>query len=123
MNQNTKENPLEIRIHAFVMKLIKTIKEIHQTLLNRNILSQVLRSGTSIGANFREAQECESRNDFIHKISICKKESRESVYWLEILKELSPDKDTIIRDLIRETNEFVKIFAASVSTAKKNSRL
>ena len=105
------------------MKLIKTIKEIHQTLLNRNILSQVLRSGTSIGANFREAQECESRNDFIHKISICKKESRESVYWLEILKELSPDKDTIIQDLIRETNEFVKIFAASISTAKKNAKL
>ena len=81
---------------------------------------QLLRSGTSIGANYREANRAASKSDFIHKLSICEKEAAETEYWLELLGEsalATKSTDT----LLSEASELIAIFVASGRTAKRSS--
>ena len=77
---------------------------------------QVMRSATSVAANYAEARAAESRRDFIHKMQICLKELRETGVWLEILRRLNdPDR---VRTLLRECDELTAIFVASIKTAR-----
>lgn len=82
MNQlsNNKKYDLEERALEFSKKLINFIKPININITNDNTIKQLLKSGTSIGANYREANGAESKKDFRHKIAICKKESKETQY-------------------------------------------
>ena len=108
---NFREQLLE-RTLKFSEGLIKALGRVPKNSSNNILTRQAVMSGTSIGANYREACEAESAKDFVHKIKLCKKESRETNYWLELviranprsLKELSPLKD--------ETIEFTKIFSS-----------
>ena len=81
---------------------------------------QLLKSGTSIGANYREAGRAESHDDFIHKIGICAKESAETEYWLELFLEAKLVNAERCEVLRREASELVAIFVASGRTAKKS---
>jgi four helix bundle protein len=81
---------------------------------------QLLRAGTSIGANYREAARAESRNDFIHKIGVVEKEAAETVYWLELLEAAGLGDATERQALQREAGELLAIFTASGRTAKSN---
>jgi four helix bundle protein len=119
MNQYTIE--LQSRSKQLAINIINLIKTLRVELLNKNIISQILRSSTSIGANYNEALECESRDDFVHKLSICKKEASETIYWLQLLTEATPEFKHELSNLIQESFELVKIFAASIATAKRNS--
>ena len=119
MNQYTIE--LQNRSKLLAVNIISVVRNIHIDILNKNIISQVLRSSTSIGANYNEALECESRDDFVHKLSICKKEASETIYWLQLLIETNPETKKIILNNIQESDELVKIFAASIATSKRNS--
>ncbi len=86
------------------------------------IARQLVRSGTSVGANYREAGRAESRNDFIHKIAIATKELSETIYWLELLLgsgTISPGK---YETLSKEAEELLRILTASGRTAKENRR-
>ncbi len=76
----SKKYDLEERTTKFAEEIIKFTKEIPNTLENIPIKTQLVKSGTSIGANYCEADEAESKKDFIHKIGICKKEARETKY-------------------------------------------
>ena len=85
-----------------------------------NIANQLFRSGTSIGANSREAQNAESRADFIHKLKIALKESEETEYWLFLCLELY--KDTEIDSLLTKVNEILRLLNSIISTSKNNLR-
>lgn len=114
-----KENPLLTKSFNFAVQIIRVCKEL-QSNNNYLLANQLLKSGTSIGANVREAQASESRADFIHKIKIAAKEAEETEYWLLLLKEsniyiIDP---TIFDSLL----EIKKIITKSIVTAKSNSK-
>lgn len=114
----TKPNDLEERTTNFAKQTMFLVQKVQLTILNKNIVSQLLRSSSSIGANYREARECESKNDFIHKLGIVKKETNETLYWLDLLKEA--DKNINVQNLVLEAGELLRIFSKSISTAKQN---
>ena len=100
---------LENRTVAFSVAVLRTLRKIPVGIESRNIKDQLVRSATAIGANYREANRAESRNDFLHKISVVAKEASESEYWLLLLKELYPNVAEISPVLI-EAGELVRIF-------------
>lgn len=112
-------NDLLKRTLDFAIKIIQLSRLIPNTPTNKPLISQIIRSSSSIGANYREAKEAFSRSDFIHKISLCKKEANETIYWLELIKSNNP-QITIIEELSNEASQFIRIFAASMKTAKSN---
>ena len=113
---------LEQRTLRFSKKLIRFSKKVRITSINRPMLVQLVRAGTSVGANYREANGASSRKDFIYKIYICRKECQETQYWIELMAEvvdggLKEDLDW----LSNEVDELVKIFVViSKKTKNKN---
>ena len=99
--------------------LIRLVRKLPRGLSNREILRQLIRSGTSVGANYREACEAESSRDFVHKIQIAKKEARETKYWLKLLLSSNPDHSEEIIKLGKESAELVKILASIVMKFRK----
>lgn len=89
---------------------------------NRIYGRQLIRAASSPGANYIEALEAESKKDFIHRLKICRKETRESVYWLDHISDANPSKEELITQcafLTSEGNELIRIFTASILTAEK----
>lgn len=82
---NEKENTLKEKSFKFALLIIKFIKKLIDEKKEYVLSKQLLRSGTSVGANIREAQNAQSKADFIHKLSIFQKECNETMYWLELL--------------------------------------
>jgi four helix bundle protein len=109
---NNQKFDLENRTTKYSIEIINFIKKLKNTIINRPIIDQLIRSATSIGANYCEANEAESKKDFQNKIRICKKEAKETMYWLKILSEIEKDKISEIKILYQETREFVLIFSA-----------
>lgn len=89
---------LEKRTVNFGRNVVKLCKGVPNSKLNDPITSQLLRSATSVGANYFEANGASSKRDFRNKIHICKKEAKETTYWLSILEDIATDKD-ILREL------------------------
>ena len=109
-NNDQKYN-LEDRTLNFSKLLIRYIKTIRAITINENIIRQLLKSGTSVGANYREANGAESRRDFRHKISICKKEAKETQYWIALLFESNPEKEENGSHIYQESKELILIFS------------
>jgi len=109
---------LEERTTKLGKSIIIFLKEIPETTMTRPIISQLLRAATSIGANYCEADDAESKKDFEHKLGICKKESRETKYWLEILKTAEPKFSGKIDMLAQEAKELNLIFNAIIIKTK-----
>ena len=116
-NVEFKEKLLE-RTLQFSEDLINLTNKLPKTSSNLMILNQIIRSGTSVGANYREACEAESAKDFIHKIRIAKKEAKESIYWFELLIRTNPNYKNNLEKLLSEIVEFIKIFAKISSKFK-----
>ncbi|MDP7247122.1 MAG: four helix bundle protein [Candidatus Peribacteraceae bacterium] len=85
------------------------------------ISKQLLRSGTSIGANIQEAQYAESKKDFAHKMHIALKEARETRYWLQLINVVGSSKKSEVKELLIKVNELIKLLTAIVKTSKKNN--
>ena len=118
---NTK-NPkydLEQRTALFAENLILVLKTIKETTLNKPILLQLIRSGTSMGANYCEADGAESKKDFQHKMGICKKEAKETKYWIHMLSLLHPEKKDELRILWKESQELTLIFSKIIINSKQ----
>lgn len=115
---NDKKYDLKERTLKFSHALIKFCRSLPQNQINNPIISQVVRSGTSIGANYAEADAANSKKDFINKISIAKKEASETKYWLQILAEAAPEKKVVLRSLFKEAQELNLIFSAIIRSAK-----
>lgn len=112
-----KEKLLE-RTLQFSENLINLINKLPRNSANLIIFNQIIRSGTSVGANYREACEAESAKDFVHKIRISKKEAKESIYWFELLIRTNPKFKNELSNLLEEVIEFTKIFAKISSKFK-----
>ena len=116
--QNSKYYDLEDRTLEYGKRIIKLCKALNKDLINRNLANQLIRSGTSMGANYREANETETKKDFQFRIRICRKEGKETMYWLKLIMEANPEISKRLEDLLKETNELVKIFAAILEKTK-----
>ncbi len=123
---NQTQNPndkkiydLEERTANFGEDIIEFARTLPNISINRPLISQVIRSGTSIGANYMEADAAESKKDFKHKISLCKKEAKETMHWLRMLAKASPSKKDECRNLWKETHELVLIFSTILKDKKK----
>ena len=123
-SKNTnKSYDLEERTAKFSENTIDFIRKINRNDINRNIIQQLVRSATSIGANYCEANASSSRKDFRNKIYICKKEANETKYWLRVLAKSNPELKNQIRDLWRETHEFHLIFQKITTTIDKKKSI
>jgi four helix bundle protein len=112
---------LEKRTKQFALKIIEFVATLPQTRACAVIEYQLVKAGTSVGANYREANRAESRADFIHKIAIVEKECSESGYWLEICDEASLG-DVVPRTwLLVESRELLAIFTSIGRSTKANS--
>jgi len=109
--QNSKIYDLEERTLNFSKRIIKLINAIPKTLTNIEVGKQLVRSAGSVGANYIEANESLGKKDFIMRIKICRKEAKESRYWLNLLN-INKDFDGEQSNLIQESNELMKIFGA-----------
>ncbi|MDP2676480.1 MAG: four helix bundle protein [bacterium] len=121
MNQVSKSYDLEERTAKFAESIIEFVRTIQKDVVNNRIIGQLVGSAGSIGANYCEATEAESKKDFIHKIGICKKEIKETKHWLRLLAKANPEHREQIKYFWKEAHELLLIFAKiSRSSIGKN---
>ena len=108
------------RTKAFALRIIALVDALPATPAGRVIGNQILRSGTSVGANYRSCQRGKSRADFIAKLAIAEEEADESVYWLELLAEASILPSERLLPLLTEAREITAILTSSRIRAKQN---
>ena len=112
---------LRKRTKAFAIRIVRLCRSLPNTSEARIISNQLLRCGTSVGANYRAVCRARSRADFISKIGIVVEEADEAVFWLELLVESGIAPASGVTVLIKEANELLAIFGASQLTAKQNA--
>jgi four helix bundle protein len=113
-NSNDKKYDLVEMTSKFGGEIIVFAKKIPENTITRPLISQLVRSATSIGANYMEADCAESKKDFNHKIGICKKEAKETTHWLHMLAIANPENKEKYRKLWQEAHELTLIFSAIV---------
>ena len=121
MTEKSKNKPydLEERTFQFAKSVRLLIKTLEKSIVNIEDSKQVIRSSGSVGANYIEANEALSKKDFAYRVKICRKEAKESVYWLRLIHETNRlPNDKIVRELIQEATELKKIFTAIVEKSK-----
>ncbi|OGG11920.1 four helix bundle protein [Candidatus Gottesmanbacteria bacterium RBG_13_45_10] len=118
MKQTAMHYDLEERTAKFGENIVKFCKGISVTGVSAPIIHQLVRSGTSIGANYMEANGASSRRDFVNKIFICKKEAQETKHWLRMFAVCEPTRKDDIKLLWQECQELTLIFQKIVSSAR-----
>ena len=106
------------RLLEFGAQIVRLVESLSTTIVGRRIADQLLRSATSVGANYEEARGAESRADFVHKLQIALKEMREAHYWLRLIGRAQVLPERRVAPLIDEASQLRAILAASVATAK-----
>jgi len=112
---------LEERTKAFALRVVEFVTSLPRGPVGDVLGRQLLRSATSIGANYREASRAESRSDFIHKISLVEKEAAETQYWIELCQDARAGAATEPQDLLKESTELVAIFTQIGKTTKSRT--
>lgn len=110
---------LEERTAQFGEGIIIMCKNVPKTEITRSLVNQIVRSATSIGANYMEANGASSKKDFRNKIHICKKESQETQHWLRMLSAAVPEQKDTFRRYWQEVHEFVLIFQKITASLKQ----
>jgi four helix bundle protein len=113
-----KTNDLSQRLLDYGIEIVKLSTGLEKTFTGRHFAKQLLRSGTSIGANYEEACGAQRKADFIHKLQIVLKEARESLYWLRLIQSSEILKGQTLDMLISETKQLSNIIAKSIITTK-----
>lgn len=108
------------RTQRFSIRIINLSVSLSGSISGTMIARQIIRSGSSVGANYRAACRSKSRRDFINKIKTVEEEADETLFWLEIIEELQLIKPEKLTGLKQETLELLSIFVASLNTARKN---
>jgi len=119
MKESAKD--IHLRIYNFVIRVLKLLKELPRTQENIIIISQVTRSVTSMGANDKEADGTITRNDFVHKYSIVRKEGKETDYWLHVIADTNSNFKPRMNNLIDEGIQIIKIVSSITYKAKNNA--
>ena len=123
IKKDPKNNPptdIKERTFEFAVRVLKMTKYLPKNSANNVLISQIVRSSTSIGANIEEAQGGHTRSDFVHSMNIAKKEARETLYWLRLIKEINPEVEKRLALLLVENEELIKILTTIVK--KSNPR-
>ncbi|PIP62813.1 four helix bundle protein [Candidatus Roizmanbacteria bacterium CG22_combo_CG10-13_8_21_14_all_35_9] len=107
-----KNYDLEDRTKSFSIKIIHLCKKLPFNTVNHRLIDQLIRSSTSIGANYREANETDTKKDFKNKITIAKKEVKETIYWLELILEANSGIKDEMFSLLDESKQLIKILAS-----------
>ena len=116
MKQSSNNYNLEERTQKFGEDIIEFAKEIYKNSITSPIVNQLVRAGTSVGANYTEANGADSKKDFIHKIGISKREARETKHWLRMLARCLPERKEEIKLLWKECQELTLIFQKIISS-------
>ncbi len=119
MDRSSVPFDIKERTFLFGVRIVKLVNVLPRSIAGIEIGRQVIRSGTSIGANVEEADGAESKKDFIHKMSIARKEVRETRYWLRIIQTSLLD-NAEVADLIQESDQLVRILSRIIANAKKS---
>lgn len=114
------DNLLKTKSYKFALRMVKLFQYLCNDKKEFVLSKQILRSGTSIGANIEEAHQAESKADFIHKLSIANKEAFETHYWLRLLRDSNLLESKIADSLLVDCDELQKILVSSIKTAKGN---
>lgn len=113
-----KENVLSEKSYKFALRMIKLYKFMTSEHKEFVLSKQVLRSGTSVGANIEESIHAQSKPDFINKLSIAQKEAAETSYWLRLLRDSDYINEKLAGSMINDCEEIQKLLTASIKTAK-----
>ena len=120
MEMNKEE--LKNRFKQFALRIIRLCQSLPKDKTADVIRGQLLRAGTSTGANYRAACRAKSNADFIYKLGIVEEELDESLYWMELLIEANMVNKNLLNDLMNEGNELLSIVVSSIKTAKRRSK-
>jgi len=121
MNQNSNSKPYELdqRTFAFAKDVRLFVRDLNRTISNSEDTRQLIRSSGSVGANYIEANESLSKKDFLFRVKICRKEAKESAYWLRLVGEINGGNvQNITKKLEQEANELKMIFSAIINNSK-----
>jgi len=118
-NPKNKIYDLEERTARFGEDILDFLKNLPRNPINNPLIAQTVRAGTSIGANYMEADGAESKMDFRHKIALCKKESKETKHWLRMIAHVNPERKEEAMKLWNEAHELTLIFSAILVSSKK----
>ncbi len=119
--QKSHTYDLEDRTLEYGKRIIRMVKSLPKNNINFKLADQIIRSGTSLGANYREANETETKKDFQFRLRICRKEAKETIYWIKLIIEANPELSQRIQSLLSETFELLKIFASILEKCKNKS--
>ena len=117
-----KQNIIREKSRKFAVRIVRLYQYLHNTRHEFVLSKQLLRSGTSIGANIREGDYAQSRADFITKMTIALKESAETEYWLELLAETGYLTEEQYTSIHQDAEELLRILTRIINTAKKSQR-
>ena len=113
-----KESVLKEKSFKFAIRIVNLYKHLCESKKEFVLSKQILRSGTSVGANIREAEHSESKADFVHKMAVAQKEINETIYWLELMKETEYISKQEFESINIDAVEIIKMITSSIKTAK-----
>lgn len=113
---------LKERSKQFALRIIKLVNSLPKTLAAQTVGRQLIRSGTSVAANYRAACRARSKADLIAKMGIVEEETDESAFWIELLVDAEIMERTKVADLLNEANELTAIWVSSINTARGHKR-
>jgi four helix bundle protein len=116
-----KPNILKEKSYRFALRMVKLFQHLSVERKEYVLSKQILRSGTSIGANIEEAFQAESKSDFIHKLSIANKEAFETHYWLRLLRDGVVIENTVAESLLSDCDELQRMLVSAIKTSKSRN--
>jgi len=120
---NIKKHDLEERTSRFGEAIIEFSQQLSKNVINNELIPQLIKSSTSIGANYMEADAAESKKDFRHKIGICKKEAKETRHWLRMITKANPSEIETCQLLWKEAHELLLIFSTILIRSKNDNKI
>lgn len=114
----SKDNVLKDKSYQFALRIVKLYKHLSGEMKEFVLSKQILRSGTSIGANIAEANQAQSKADFVHKLAIGLKEAVETEYWLNLLRDSGFMTNEHAESMIEDCKELIRILTSSIKTVK-----
>ena len=123
MQKERGEYNLEERLARFAEQVIDLMKKLPQNFINSRMISQIIGSAGSSGANYHEANEAESKKDFTHKTGLVKKELKETKHWLRLLARANPEFKEDFRKLWKENHELLLIFSKIVNSCRNRKTI
>jgi four helix bundle protein len=114
------DDGIQKRSYAFALRIVSLCKSLSNEPVERILRGQILRAGTSIGANVEEAQGAQSKKDFVSKMSIARKEARETLYWLRLLRDSHVQPAAQMAEIVDECEQIIRILTSIIISAKQN---